>query len=284
MKKILLPTDFSDNAWNAICYAQLLFKEEQCDFHILHTYTPTFYRLDYMMGGPTYSAIPDMGVEVAQAGLEKTLIDIKNNFDNPKHSFQTFSTFNTPVNEIIERTTSKKFDLIIMGTQGATGAKEIFLGSHTVHVIRRSTTPVLAVPQGYAFKELKSVVFSTDYLDTYQGKNLKILKFLVKLHHAKLTVLHIKEEYELSDEQKDNKQSLNALFKNLNPDIIEERGKLMPNAIQEYIEEHKSELLIMMNKKHSFFERILNKQNLDTIGYHTKIPLLVLPETAEIKK
>ncbi|MFT5736655.1 MAG: nucleotide-binding universal stress UspA family protein, partial [Maribacter sp.] len=122
MKKILLPTDFSDNAWNAICYAQHLLKKEQCDFHILHTYTPTFYRLDYLMGGPAYSAIPDMGVEVAQTGLEKTLIDIKNNFDNPKHSFKAFSAFNTPVSEIIERTTSKKFDLIIMGTQGATGA------------------------------------------------------------------------------------------------------------------------------------------------------------------
>ena len=284
MKKILLPTDFSENSWNAICYAQHLLKEEQCEFHILHTYTPTFYRLDYMMGGPAYSAIPDMGVEVAQAGLEKTMIDIKNNFDNPKHSFKTFSAFNTPVNEIIELTTSEKFDLIIMGTQGATGAKEIFLGSHTVHVIRKSTTPVLAIPEGYAFKELKSVLFSTDYSDAYQEKSLATLTALIHLHKAKLTVLHVKEEYELSDEQEANKKTLSSYFTKLNPDIIEERGKLMPNAIQEYIEEHKSGLLAMMNKKHSFFERLRNKQNLDTIGFHTKIPLLVMPETAEIKK
>lgn len=284
MKKILLPTDFSENAWNAICYAQYLFKEEQCEFHILHTYTPTFYRLDYMMGGPAYSAIPDMGVEVAQAGLEKTLIDIKNNFDNSKHSFKTFSAFNTPVNEIIELTTTKKFDLIVMGTQGATGAKEIFLGSHTVHVIRKSTTPVLAIPEGYAFKELKSVLFSTDYLDAYQEKNLEILSALIHLHKAKLTVLHVKEEYELTDEQEANKKTLISYLTKLNPDVIEERGKLMPNAVQDYIEEHQSGLLAMMNKKHSFFERLRNKQNLDTIGFHTKIPLLVMPETAEIKK
>lgn len=284
MKKILLPTDFSENSWNAICYAQHLLKEEQCEFHILHTYTPIFYRLDYMMGGPAFSAIPDMGVEVAQAGLEKTMIDVKNNFDNPKHSFKTFSAFNTPVNEIIELTTSEKFDLIIMGTQGATGAKEIFLGSHTVHVIRKSTTPVLAIPEGYAFKELKSVLFSTDYSDAYQEKSLATLMALIHLHEAKLTVLHVKEEYELSDEQEANKKTLSSYFTKLNPDIIEERGKLMPNAVQEYIEEHKSGLLAMMNKKHSFFERLRNKQNLDTIGFHTKIPLLVMPETAEIKK
>ena len=284
MKKVLLPTDFSENSWNAICYAQHLLKEEQCEFHILHTYTPTFYRLDYMMGGPAYSAIPDMGVEVAQAGLEKTMIDIKNNFDNPKHSFKTFSAFNTPVNEIIELTTTKKFDLIVMGTQGATGAKEIFLGSHTVHVIRKSTTPVLAIPEGYAFKELKSVLFSTDYLDAYQEKNLEILSALIHLHKAKLTVLHVKEEYELTDEQEANKKTLISYLTKLNPDVIEERGKLMPNAVQDYIEEHQSGLLAMMNKKHSFFERLRNKQNLDTIGFHTKIPLLVMPETAEIKK
>ena len=281
MKNILLPTDFSNNAWNAICYALEFFKTEKCEFQILHTYTPTFYRMDYLMGGPTFSAIPDKGVDIAQAGLDKTLVDIKLKFNNPKHTFKTLSAFNTLTNEILELSETKDFDLIVMGTQGATGAKEIFLGTNTVHVIRKSKIPILVVPVGYEFKEINSIIFPTDYEQLYQDKDLKLLINLLNTHNAKLTILHVKEEYDLVDEQKVNKKALMDYFKNINPDFVEERGKLMPEAIRTYIEEHQSGLLVMMSRKHSFLERLTVKSNVDFIGYHTTIPFLVIPETSE---
>ena len=281
MKNILLPTDFSNNAWNAICYALEFFKTEKCEFQILHTYTPTFYRMDYLMGGPTFSAIPDKGVDIAQAGLDKTLVDIKLKFNNPKHTFKTLSAFNTLTNEILELSETKDFDLIVMGTQGATGAKAIFLGTNTVHVIRKSKIPILVVPVGYEFKEINSIIFPTDYEQLYQDKDLKLLINLLNTHNAKLTILHVKEEYDLVDEQKVNKKALMDYFKNINPDFVEERGKLMPEAIRTYIEEHQSGLLVMMSRKHSFLERLTVKSNVDFIGYHTTIPFLVIPETSE---
>ena len=281
MKNILLPTDFSNNAWNAICYALEFFKTEKCEFQILHTYTPTFYRMDYLMGGPTFSAIPDKGVDIAQAGLDKTLVDIKLKFNNPKHTFKTLSAFNTLTNEILELSETKDFDLIVMGTQGATGAKEIFLGTNTVHVIRKSKIPILVVPVGYEFKEINSIIFPTDYEQLYQDKDLKLLINLLNTHNAKLTILHVKEEYDLVDEQKVNKKALMDYFININPDFVEERGKLMPEAIRTYIEEHQSGLLVMMSRKHSFLERLTVKSNVDFIGYHTTIPFLVIPETSE---
>ncbi len=284
MKKILLPTDFSNNAWNAIVYALEFLKNEECEFHILHTYTPTFYRVDYMMGGPTYSAIPDMGVEIAQAGLDKILVDIKVKFNNPKHKFKIRSAFNTLTNEVMELAETKDFDLIFMGTQGATGAQEIFLGTHTVQVIRKSKIPVIAIPKGYGFKDITSIVFSTDYEQLYKEEALLFLTTLVNTHKAKLTVLHVKEEHELADKQKVNKSALVDSFKEVHPNFVEERGTLIPNAIHDYIKEHKSGLLAMMNRKHSFFERLLVKQNIDTIGFHTTIPFLVMPETSKIKK
>ena len=281
MKKILLPTDFSNNAWNAICYALEFFKTEKCEFHILHTYTPTFYRMDYLMGGPTFSAIPDKGVDIAQAGLDKTLVDIKLKFNNPKHTFKILSAFNTLTNEILELSESKNFDLIVMGTQGATGAKEIFLGTNTVHVIRKSKIPILVVPVGYEFKQINSIIFSTDYGQLHHDKDLKLLVNLSKTLKAKLTILHVKEEYDLVDEQKVNKKALMDYFKNINHNFVEERGTFMPEAIRTYIEEHQSGLLVMMSRKHSFLERLIVKSNVDFIGYHTTIPFLVIPETSE---
>ncbi|WP_341220224.1 universal stress protein [Polaribacter atrinae] len=51
MKNILLPTDFSDNSWNAIQYAVQLFKDEKCNFFIMNTYTPMIYDVEYMTPG-----------------------------------------------------------------------------------------------------------------------------------------------------------------------------------------------------------------------------------------
>lgn len=283
MKKIILPTDFSDNAWNTIAYAQEFFKNEECEFHILHTYMPTFYRVDYAMGGPAFSAIPDTSVDTALAGLDKTLEKIKLEYQNKKHRYKTRSTFNTLTNEIIELSEKEDFDLILMGTQGATGAKEIFLGTNTVHVIRKSKVPVMAIPNGYRFKEIKSIVFPTDYRSLYKKEEMRFLLDAVKMHQAKLTILHIKAEYELTDDQELSKELLSSYFKDIPHVFTEQRGALMPEAVHEYVEQYESELLVMMNRKHGFLERWLFKQNIDSIGFHTNVPFLVLRDTVESK-
>lgn len=281
MKKILLPTDFSDNAWNAIVYALEFFKNEACEFHILHTYTPTFYRADYMIGGPIYTAIPDVGVDIAQAGLDKTLVDIKLKFKNPKHKFKAFSAFNTLTNEVTELTETKDFDLIVMGTQGATGAKEIFLGTHTVHVLRKSKIPVLVIPKGCTSREIKSILFPTDYATPYKKEDLQYILDVAKMHHAKLTILNVKDNYSLTDGQIANQKSLADYFGALDHEFKQIKGQLMPDAIHEFVSQHNIALLAMMNRKHSFLERLRVKPNVDSIGYHTKIPFLAIRDTWE---
>ena len=120
MKKIILPTDFSVNAWNAISYAMKFFQEETVKFYLLHTYTPVFYRMDYLIGGPAYSAIPDIKVDVSLAGLEKTLKDIHQKHPNTNHTVETVSAFNTLTDEINNLVEDKEIDLVVMGTKGAT--------------------------------------------------------------------------------------------------------------------------------------------------------------------
>ncbi len=279
MKKILLPTDFSENAWNAIDYTLNYFKNEKCLFYILHTYTPTFYRVDYMMGGPVNSAIPDKDVELAQAGLEKTLADIKNNYANKNHRYKTLSSFNILTDEIQEVTEREHIDMIAMGTQGATGAKEIFIGTRTVHVIKKAKIPVLAIPSGYTYKEIKSIVFPTDYIRPYDKEALGFLTNMSKMLKAKLIILNVKEEYVFSEEQIAHKKTLDVFLKTADHSFEQVKGELMPNAIHEYVEKHRIGLLAIMNRKHSFLERLITKSTVDSIGYHSRIPFLVIPET-----
>ncbi|MBT8321311.1 MAG: universal stress protein [Eudoraea sp.] len=284
MFKILLPTDFSDNAWNAISYAMEFFKNEQATFYLLHTYTPAFYRMDYMMGGPSFSAIPDVGVDISQAGLENTLEQIKTAFNNPNHTVKTISAFNLLTDEINEVSEEKDIDLIVMGTQGATGATEIFLGSNTVFVLRKAVVPVLAIPEGFSFKKLKKMVFPTDYWTEYKREEVDTIKGFAAIHGIEITVLHVKEEYDLNKTQMANKEHLKKCLNGVPHRFEEKKGALMPDAVIDYITEHNYQLLVMMNRKHSFMERLLWKQNVDQIGFHTPVPFLVIRDTTNVIK
>lgn len=107
--------------------------------------------------------MPDTDVDLAQVGLEKTLIRINEQYSNPKHQFKTLSAFNTLTDEIREVTDRENIELIVMGTQGAPGAKEIFMGIRTVYVIRKSKIPVLAIPKEYYFEKINTILLTTDY-------------------------------------------------------------------------------------------------------------------------
>ena len=281
---ILLPTDFSKNSGNAISYAMELFKNEKCNFFFLHTYTPSFYRMDYMLGGPLFSAIPDSDVDISLAGLEKTLKDVKKSYNNPKHSYNVISAFNTLTDEINEVTIEKEIDMVVMGTQGATGAKEIFLGTNTVYALRKAIAPVLVIPENYTFQKIQKILLPSDYLSNYKDNELSTAIKMVKMNKAKLIVLHVKEEYDLTASQEENKMALYRRLDGLSTTLTELKGSLMPNAILNYVQKNGIDLLMMMNRKHSFFERIFEKQNVDQIGFHIKIPFLVIRDTAKVVK
>ncbi len=284
MKTILIPTDFSKNAWNTISFAMQFLKAERCTFYFLHTYTPAFYRMDYVLGGPEFSAIPDQGVDASLSGLEKTLEAVKEQFGNPKHIYETISAFNVLTDEINELIETKSIDLIIMGTQGASGTKEIFLGTNTVHVIRKATIPILVIPSDYEYNHIEKILFTTDYKSKYHRNELYAAIEISKMYNAEITVLHVKEEYELTKSQEENKTFLGLCLAQVPYEFKEEKGTFMPDAIINYLEDHPYDLLVMMNRKHSFFERMLIRQNVDQIGFHVQVPFLVIPDTSKITK
>lgn len=281
MKTILIPTDFSENAWHAISYAMNFFKDETCTFYFLHTYSPAFYRMDYVLGGPSFSAIPDVGVDISLMGLEKTVEDVRKTYANPKHSYEVVSSFNTLTDEIEELIADKGVDMVVMGTQGASGAKEVFLGSNTVFVIRKAKAPVMAIPERVKYHPVRNILFPSDYLTTYKPGELQPILQMARMHRARFTLLHVNEEGGLSAGQKDNKAHLERHLEELDYETVELDGQLMPDAVLRYVEEHPVDLLVMMNRRHSFFERLLVRQNIDQIGFHVQIPFVVVPDTSE---
>jgi hypothetical protein len=137
----------------------------------------------------------------------------------------------------------------------------------------------LAVPAGYTFKEIKKMVFATDYWTQYKEEEIAPLTFVAKIHKAKIIVLHVMEEMGLWDNQEENRKVLTDYIGDLLHTFDQVKSTHVADAIQEYLESSQLDFLAMQNRKHHFWERLLTRQNVDAIGFHIKVPFLVLRDT-----
>ncbi|MFT5848186.1 MAG: nucleotide-binding universal stress UspA family protein [Psychroserpens sp.] len=278
MKYILLPTDFSDNSWNAIKYALQLFQNDTCTFHLFNTYTPVVYHVEYVLGYPAQFGLGDAIRSTSQENLEKLVSKISKHFENnPKHKFVTQARFDTIISGVKDYVNDNSIDIIVMGTKGATGAKEILFGSNTVHLFKEVKCPILAIPSGFSYESPMEVLFPTDFEVVYKNSKLSILKEIAKSHHSRINAMHISLGYELTDMQKTNKADLESLFKNNAFLFHDIKNMNITDAISEFQIKHKINLLAMINNKHSFFENLFFKNTISQIGFHLNIPFLVIP-------
>lgn len=282
MKNILIPTDFSENAWNATKYALHLFEQEECTFHFLHTYTPTAYGYNLNTGAGVISTEAlstenDMIYKASQNGLKKVVERINHEYPNEKHIYNVISAYNVLTDEINLQIKVRNIQLIIMGTKGATGGLDVLMGTNTLHVMRTSGCPVLTIPDTFHFKYIDNILFPSDYKYPYAKNEVYPVVALARLNEAMVHTLHISEEAELSKQQVRNRDTINAFFARIKHDFDEVPEARIPKAIEEYIDKNGIGLLAMTRREHSFFERLFFKRNLSKIRMHIKTPILVLP-------
>ena len=277
MKKILLPTDFSENSWNAIKYALQLFKKETCKFYLLHTYTPIIYQMEYLLGDPAQFDIPDTIKETSIKKLNEIKSRITKEYKNPKHSFETMAVFNTLIPQIEEVVEEKAINYVVMGTKGATGAKEVLFGSNTVHVFKKIKCPIIAIPDNFNFEATHEILFPTDYEIHYTPKHLKPLIDIALLNISMINVLNVSFGYDLSEEQENNKKQLETLLKKTTYLFHRISSQSVQEAITDFQLKARINLLVMINNKHSFFENLFFKSTINQIGFHLNIPFLLIP-------
>ena len=277
MKNILLPTDFSQNSWNAIAYASQLFKNETCKFYLLNAYTPVIYHVEYVLVSPAQYGLGDAVRENTLNQLDDFKVRIKKEFKNPKHTIETMAAFNTLVSEIKEVVEKNKIDYIVMGTKGATGATEVLFGSNTVQVFKNVNCPILAIPNDFDFETPHEVLFPTDYEIDYKDHHLKPLVDIISLFNTRVNILNVSYGYDLSEIQEEHKKILEKTFKKMAHLFHSVSNQDVADAITNFQLKARVNLLVMINNKHSFFENLFFKSTINQIGFHLNIPFLVIP-------
>jgi nucleotide-binding universal stress UspA family protein len=277
MKKILLPTDFSENSWSAIDFALQLFKNETCTFYLLNTYTPVIYNLEEIVLSTTEYNLEKIIRENSINGLKAIKNRIENDYKNPKHNFTEISSFNTLIGEINELLKDYIMDFIVMGTKGATGAKEVLFGSNTVHVFKSAKCPVLAIPDTFYFEVPHEILFPSDYNIDFKTEQIQPITAIAKQFKSRVNILHVFQDEGLTERQEKCKTDLEVYFKDTAYLFHSVEDKNIPKAITEFQSRARINLLVMVNNTHSFFENIFFKNKINQIGLHLNIPFLVIP-------
>lgn len=283
MKNILLPTDFSENAYNALEYAVQLFKDEDCTFHLLNTFTPAAYNVATLADSYSTMMIEEITRKNSESGLNEIENKLKEKFNNPKHIFEKHAALNLFVSEVRAMVRERDIDLIVMGTKGATGAKEIFLGTNTMYTIKKANCAVIAVPENFSFEPPKEVLFPTDFKFSMKNKYLPLLRSLCTQHIARLNILNIYYGEPFTPAQEKIKDELDSYFKNSAHIFHITEHVDVVGAVEEFQIKYKINLLVMVHNKHAFFENILFKPVIKQLVFHTSVPFMVIPSQERIK-
>jgi len=279
-KRIILPTDFSNNSWNAIEYALIVFKDVPCDFFILNSYQVGASGLSTKMAGANDTRLYNLIKEQSERDLKRDLEKIKKLDKNPEHKFIARSVADTLVNAIGKTVYNEEIDYIIMGTKGSSGLKEVFIGSNTYNVIKDiDFCPIIAVPDDYRPDgKIDAILLVTGYEHLFENYELKPVLSLAEHFNAKLWITHVGTLDELTSKQKASKLALEKRLKSVNYEFVEiEKDTSVNQTIQKVVDMDRTiDMVVMINQDHSFFERLTREPVIKKVTFNTKVPFLVI--------
>jgi nucleotide-binding universal stress UspA family protein len=274
MKNILLLTDFSKNSINAMRYGLQLFKEDTCTFFILHVKKTASYTTDDLILSGNES-IYNSVIKNTRKQLDDIVNDLKQKFGAKKFKYETIVDYDNLTDAINQVVKSKHIDLIVIGSNGVTGAKEIIFGSNTINVIRKVDCNTLVIPECFEFKKPSMTLLPLDSFDSMSGKAFsEVLKF-IKENNNSLHILRINPDGNKPDVQSNDLEHIDYHLKDITNTYNIVNNVPMHYVVSAYSQTNAIDLTILIEQKESKFERFFNVSPTIKIGNHLQVPLLV---------
>jgi nucleotide-binding universal stress UspA family protein len=277
MKKILLPIDFSETSDNAFVYALELANIFKAELVLLHTFElpivdsqslPINYAIIYeTMELTNFDHFKDKMPKLHAIAEERNLGHI---------AMSHILMDGVLVNSIKKVVKQENIDFVVMGTKGAEGWLDSFLGTNTGAVISDVSVPVLSVPVGAKFNRFKNIAFTTRFREKDIEALVKVLIMAKKLH-AKVKCLYIKT----------SESDVNTAVINKWKSHFEEENNLeffiipsdeVTNSIEDFLISQDIDLLAMLTYKRNFFIEFFTSTTTQKLSYHLKTPILAFHE------
>jgi nucleotide-binding universal stress UspA family protein len=263
MNKILVPVDFSDASSNALSYAIQLFGASSLEITVLHIY-----------GAKSSGALLLKNIDgMLENDARQKMTELLKNFQNeyPNVVFQPKIIKNYAVPTIVALSDSDKYDFVVMGTKGASGLKEVFMGSVAGGVVSKTSAPVIVVPKGHSFRPLEQILLAVSGDPFSDAKVVEPLRSIATLHKSKIKVLHI------ADKKTPQIEKALSAIEDLNPSVDYAFGTGDTNKdLNEYLMKDFSGLVCLIRSKKGFFDRLFKESVTLKQTFNSTVPLLIL--------
>lgn len=268
MKTILVPTDFSSHAANAVDYAATLAASLNAKLILFHSYHVPVAISEYSVIMISEPALDEETIQQLKQ-LEKRVQQIA-----AQVPVETITREDLLLDGIQAIIREKEVDLLVMGTRGAKGLEEVLIGSQTAYVLDKVDCPVIVVPSCATRRNIKSILYATDF----QFNDFTFINQLVEIarpYQAQIIITHISTIAEKDEELMDwfreiAEPNINypfLSFKSFNGENIEAE---LNQAIK-YME---VDMVCMATTRKSFFEKIFKGSLTQKMAYHCQVPLL----------
>jgi len=279
MKTIILTTDFSDSARNAIDYAIAMFSYEEVRYVLLNVYGEPHSSTELLV------SITHLLEQQAKRTLNKEYNYLKKKVPHELFNMEQRSEcgdLSEVINSIVE---TENIDYLVIGTQGASGVKKTMVGSNTAQVVKHVNCTVLVVPHKASYRPPLRIGFATDYGNLDQDYTLDPLVQLAKQYQSELFIFNIRPKKQLINANEAAKGlRLHHLLDTISHDFYDLEDEDVINGIHHFTNEHEIDFLTVIAREHRFYDRLFHESISEQVSMLTTIPLLVLHKKLKSKK
>jgi nucleotide-binding universal stress UspA family protein len=275
MKTIIIPTDFSPVAINALHYGIKMAEAINASLLLLHVYQIPVTIMDVPM---VFASEKEL-----KKGYEDNLADIKREVEHVtsgKLKVYTEAHLGNVTDELEELCNRIKPFAVVMGTKGSTGIEKALFGSNTLTVIRHLTWPVICIPPGKQFGiGIKKTGFACDFRDVVETTPTGFIKQFVKEFHSELHVLNVDYDNRLfKEDTPEQSLLLHTLLEEVNPVYHFIQDEDIEGGINEFAEKNNLDLVIVIPRKHKLLESIFRPGSTKQIVFRSHIPVMCVHE------
>lgn len=268
MKKIILPTDFSENARHTLDYAVKMFEPEAIEFLLIHSYdlpaAPALVTSTKLLENIRKDSISD---------LEKEKEYLSSILSNKESQISTLSERGSITN-VLNAGQYTQSDMILIGSQGVGATIDFRLGSNTLSVMKNVNIPILVIPKTENHQPFKKIVYASDLIGLSDDSILDPILRILDKNDAIIEVAHISEES--TPEKHSRMDELVKLFGEGRARQKFFKTDNVTTGLNDLVEETNPDLLIMVNRRKSFFTRIFNPSMTKKMVISTSLPIMVL--------
>lgn len=275
MKTIIIPTDFSPVATNAMHYGLEMARSVNASLLLFHAYQVPV----------SYSDVPIIlvSVEELKKSAEERLETLKKEVEHISsgsvkiYTEAVMGNFSDELENLCQKINPFA---VVMGSKGSGGIERVLFGSNTLAAIKHITWPVIAVPPGKTYGNgIHKIGFACDFRNIVETTPANAILEMVKAFNAELHVLNVDyHDKHFRPDTPEQSVMLHTLLESAKPEyhFIEHRD--VEDGINEFADKNNLDLVITIPKKHKLLEGLFHRSSTKELIVQSHVPVMCIHE------